>query len=971
MGNQVLRPYQIAANHAIYNCLEDNYNRVLLCQCTASGKTTTLAEMIKRFVRDFHYKVLFLADRRELISQAFRRIKDHAGLTDWEIGCEIAEYYAPESAKVVVGSIQTISNPKRLQWFYPDVIVYDEAQHCTCPTAIKLFNRYKVFEGKCILLGCTATPKRADKKSLYARGIDGNIITIYNKKLKKQIPADETTSPFQIMAYDYDLITAIEEGYVVNIRGGVVVSDTDLNDIPVTYNTITGEKDFSQKELAKAVDNEQRTTKALSEWRRIASDRPTIIFAASVEHARHMAQAWTDNGYPAVALDGETDKSLRYETLDKFNKGKLQVIANYGLFVEGTDLPPASCAILARPTQSWTLYCLDKETEILTSHGWRGIGNIKVGDCVPTMDLTTGKGKWSNVTGYIERDMLPTEKWIEYTAPRANFRVTDQHNMIYKTRHGGKHIWTEWTLEPAHCMAKCINQNIRVPTAVEIDQIGVPLNDTELYFIGMMMTDGTFSSSNATIYQSERYPEVIKRIEKMLNDCQFSWRKVRYDAPTQFNSRFTRWRYTISAGKTPRTVYSTPPYLRGIRKDKGPESEWHEGITGYRHLMPYMDKDFAPALMGLSKHQFLTLIKAMHDGDGIKHENADYTPQSWQIVSARLLCVERLQALAAIHGCTGQLRTEHRENSKSIYVLTITPKNWRSISGYDDGRRPLIQVNQHTNERVWCIETDTGTIITRRHGKVMVMGNCQQAGRVGRVLPGVIDGIDSVEKRISAIAQSVKKDGLLIDVVDNCKKHSLCSAPSILDLPADLNMEGATITEVKKMLDRYKEVEEKVLAERPKTYTQLQTRLMEVDLLRHSKAKSTESWQVTDTGYRLSAVPPGYSAHLTQEGDHWRLCVTAPKGGGEIYNKTGFPRNEFREYLDRARDAVMKSIREYKANLPLISKGTLSQLSEKQINCLSVNGHTKEEIDALSSWKAKNLIKTYMTNWKQRQGVKT
>jgi hypothetical protein len=36
------------------------------------------------------------------------------------------------------------------------------------------------------------------------------------------------------------------------------------------------------------------------------------------------------------------------------------------------------------------LMCLDNQTEILTSHGWKGIGHIGVGDCVPSLtDIST------------------------------------------------------------------------------------------------------------------------------------------------------------------------------------------------------------------------------------------------------------------------------------------------------------------------------------------------------------------------------------------------------------------------------------------------------------------------------------------------------------------------------------------------------------------------------------------------------
>jgi hypothetical protein len=157
-----------------------------------------------------------------------------------------------------------------------------------------------------------------------------------------------------------------------------------------------------------------------------------------------------------------------------------------------------------------------------------------------------------------------------------------------------------------------------------------------------------------------------------------------------------------------------------------------------------MDKDLSPALMALSKSQFLVLLQGIHDGDGfkLKSPSVDWTPRSWTLCSSRKVFVDRLQALAAINGYTGHLHPEPQGRKNPLYVLTISPKNWRSIGGYsskDRGQRPQIKRTLATAERVWCVETETGTIVTRRRGKVTVMGNCQNIGRGLRIHPGKKD----------------------------------------------------------------------------------------------------------------------------------------------------------------------------------------------------------------------------------------
>jgi hypothetical protein len=99
--------------------------------------------------------------------------------------------------------------------------------------------------------------------------------------------------------------------------------------------------------------------------------------------------------------------------------------------------------------------------------------------------------------------------------------------------------------------------------------------------------------------------------------------------------------------------------------------------------------------------------------------------------------VERLQALAVINGFTAHLHPEPR-GKNPLYVLSISPKAWRSVGGHGKDRTQL-ERNPATDERVWCVETETGTIVTRRRGKVTVMGNCQNIGRGLRPAPGKDD----------------------------------------------------------------------------------------------------------------------------------------------------------------------------------------------------------------------------------------
>ena len=157
----------------------------------------------------------------------------------------------------------------------------------------------------------------------------------------------------------------------------------------------------------------------------------------------------------------------------RMKHGQTQVVVNIGCLTTGVDWPFVSCIVLARPTKSEMLYCLDAETEILTSHGWKGMGKVKAGDCAATMaDIVTGRGQWARIKGVIERPMDSAESWVEYNAPRANFRVTDQHTMIAAGGNDKTRAYRRMTaLELA-----ALKGGRYMPTAVHMDQPGVPLH---------------------------------------------------------------------------------------------------------------------------------------------------------------------------------------------------------------------------------------------------------------------------------------------------------------------------------------------------------------------------------------------------------------------------------------------------------------------------------------------------------------
>ena len=669
----------------------DGDGRFLLGDFTVTHNTVIAAAIIN-MARAKDKRVLFCVPALSLIDQTVERFRQN-GI--FEIGVMQGQHEMTDYAQPVqVCSVQTLA---RRIIPAADLIIVDE-----CHVSFKLIEDWMNRpEWKHVpFVGLTATP--------WAKGMGA-------------------PGRWDHLIIGSTLNELIELGHLSDFRC-YAPAHPDLAGVK----TVAG--DYDLKGLGHVMDKKELVADIVTTWLERGEGRSTICFAVNRVHAKHIQTQFLDAGVRAEYMDAYTDLDDRADIVKRFENGDVQVICNVGVLTTGFDAD-VRCIVLARPTKSEILYCLDGATEILTSHGWKGMGEVKVGDCAATMsDISLGKGAWSPVVGVMERDMDPSESWVEYQAPRANFRITDQHTMIAASVNMGENFKKMTASEMA-----ALKGSVKMPTSVHMDQIGVPLTDAELYFIGIMMSDGTWTSTAGSISQSERHPEIIDRIEQCLHDCGIGYSKRRVEIPKEGNiqERHARWRYDFSAGK-PKAHGNINRMLMHEERRSVPVF----GVTGFRHLLPYLDKDFAPALMQISKNQLDKFLQGFWDGDGTKKKNVDYTPRSMEICSARKMVIDRLQALCAINGYTANMRTEHGSRTNPIYFITITPKDWRSCGGYASmsrDPRPQIEMKPSTNERVWCIETLTGTIITRRNGKVTVMGNCQMIGRGLRTAKGKAD----------------------------------------------------------------------------------------------------------------------------------------------------------------------------------------------------------------------------------------
>lgn len=316
MGALQMRPYQQAAREAIHAEWNDGRRRTLLVLPTGTGKTIVFAAVTEDQVRSGS-RVLVLAHRGELLEQAADKIKRSTGLAS---AVEKAEQTCLDSwCRVVVGSVQSLQRPARLEQFPADyfgTIIIDEAHHAITDGYQRVLEHFP----EANVLGVTATPDRGDMRNL------GEV--------------------FDSLAYEYKLTQAIREGYLCPILAQTIPLQLDISQV-----TLSG-GDFAVGGLGTALD--PYLEQIASEMQTACAGRKTVVFLPLIKTSQKFRDILNSKGFRAAEVNGQSED--RTEILSDFSNGKYNVLCNSMLLTEGWDCPSVDCIVVLRPTKVRSLY---------------------------------------------------------------------------------------------------------------------------------------------------------------------------------------------------------------------------------------------------------------------------------------------------------------------------------------------------------------------------------------------------------------------------------------------------------------------------------------------------------------------------------------------------------------------------------------------------------------------------------------
>lgn len=328
-----LRDYQRDALDAVRAAWSRGVQRPAVVAPTGAGKTVMFSHLIADDFREFpDTRSVVLVHRDELADQAMDKIRQVSP------GLRVGKVKAGDNevtADVIVASVQTLATGSRLDQMMATehdhgplaLVVVDECHHAVAPSWRRVMDRLGCFnpESGTHVVGFSATLARGDGVGL--------------------------GSVWQEVAYAISLTRLIRRGHLADVRGVQVrVEDLDLADVRRSGG------DYQVGSLGEAMMDSHAPTTIASAYREHAADRQGVVFTPTVETAHESADELNRAGIVSEVITGTTPREDRRLIYKRYQAGDVQVLVNCMVLTEGFDAPWASCAVIARPTQSAPLY---------------------------------------------------------------------------------------------------------------------------------------------------------------------------------------------------------------------------------------------------------------------------------------------------------------------------------------------------------------------------------------------------------------------------------------------------------------------------------------------------------------------------------------------------------------------------------------------------------------------------------------
>lgn len=376
------RDYQNEAIRRVTEGVDAAKRKFLLVMATGTGKTRTTIALVDTLLRSKRVqRVLFLADRRELVRQAMSEFKSH--LPNESVA-------RIESGETSGARIQFSTYPSMMQVYsrlsvgYYDLIVADESHR-------SIYQRYKaVFDHfDAIQLGLTATPTDYIDHNTFELFDCGDGAPSYYYSYEQAI-ADQNL-------VNYRVLDAQTNFQLQGIQGEALPEP--LKQMARDQGVDLDELNFDGSDIEKGIINQGTNDAMVREFMdKSRKDvrglpRKSIIFAVSHAHAKRLYEGF-NRLYPELQRQGmaeiiDSHMERADATLDDFKyRAMPRVAISVDMLDTGVDVPAIQNLVFAKPVFSKVKF-------------WQMIGR--------GTRLYTDKA-----TGEIKKDFLIIDHWKNF-----------------------------------------------------------------------------------------------------------------------------------------------------------------------------------------------------------------------------------------------------------------------------------------------------------------------------------------------------------------------------------------------------------------------------------------------------------------------------------------------------------------------------------------------------------------------------
>lgn len=329
--------------------------------------------------------------------------------------------------------------------------------------------------------------------------------------------------------------------------------------------------------------------------------------------------------------------------------------------------------------------CLDLESEILTTCGWKKYNEISLNDKCFSYDGS--KLVISDITNIIYKSRKHRQM-VTISTQQVNQCVTLNHKMIVK-----QPSWFKYKSVPDYTPIECKDLSGRFTmlcsSTLKFDDYNV--SDDMLRLIGWLLTDGyTTSPPHDYWVISQSKPYNVQEIEILLDKLNVKYSKsMRYRNITHVDGKQLKQK----------------PYNEVTFRISSESCKLISPLFKNKQELPYW-------LINLSDRQFNILLESIVKGNG-----TSYTKTNNHIVYGMYDILSFIQLLCVTHNITATITIDNRNDPR----LNITYKNQCSF----DFSKKMIETKYTP---VWCITTPLHNFIMRRNGRVSLTGNSSIEG---------------------------------------------------------------------------------------------------------------------------------------------------------------------------------------------------------------------------------------------------